>query len=98
MSSKLKKAHRTHALDQRAGAGYPAGATDPAAHAVGGGDEAVRLYRELCRLVPDQGERAASLGVDAHLDESWRQGHMLPLLRAHRRALAAAIRAVADRS
>jgi hypothetical protein len=98
MGSQLKKAHRTHALDQRAGTAYPAGATEPAAHAAAGSDEAARLYRQLCRLVPDPGERAALLGIDPRLDESWQRGQMLPLLRAHRRALAAAIRAVADRS
>jgi hypothetical protein len=97
MGSQLKKAHRTHALDQRAGTAYPAGATDPAAHETGGGDEAARLFRQLCQLVPDPGERAARLGIDPRLDESWRRGQMHPLLRAHRRALVAAIRAVANR-
>jgi hypothetical protein len=95
MGSQLKKAHRTHAFDQRAGTSYPATAPAPAAHEAAGGDEAARLFWQLCRLVPDAGERAARLGIDPRLDECWRRGQMHPLLRAHRRALAAAVRAVA---
>jgi hypothetical protein len=90
MSTTIKRAHRTHALAQPAGSGYPqkggsAGGADDA------GDEAVRLFRELCDLVRDPADRAGLIGVSTDQDEAWRDGKQLPVLRARRRAIAAAL-------
>ncbi len=90
MPSRLKRAHRTHALDQRAGEPYPR----PVA---GGGtrrdgDERVlRLYAQLCERVPDSSKRAELLGASAELEAAWRRGAALPALRARRRALERAV-------
>jgi len=90
VGSQMKKAHRTHALAQPAGAAYP---HEPA---VGGSPgppsgEAERLFAELCRRVPDARARAALLGVPVRQDEGWRDGRQLPVLRARRKSLAAAL-------
>jgi hypothetical protein len=90
VGSQLKKSHRTHALAQPAGADYPhepAGSVSPGSPS----GEAERLYAELCRRVPDASERAALLGVPVELDEAWRNARQLPLLRARRKALSAAV-------
>ena len=91
MGSQLKRAHRTHALAQPAGVSYPgaAGGDGPGAARK---DEALRLFAELCALVPDPAERAALVGATLDLDAAWRGGRRLPLLSARRRTLRAALR------
>jgi hypothetical protein len=54
-------------------------------------DEAERLFAELCERIPDVRARAAMIGVPVELDQAWRGGRQLPILRAHRKALAAAV-------
>ena len=90
MGSQLKKAHRTHALAQPAGAGYPHEAAKSGAPGSPSG-EAERLYAELCRRVPAASDRATLLGVPVEQDAAWHNGRQLPLLRARRKALAAAV-------
>lgn len=90
MGSQLKKAHRTHALAQPAGTGYPheqAASGTPASRT----GEAERMFAELCERVPSARERAAMLGVSVRQDEAWRNGRQLPTLRASRKALGAAL-------
>ena len=57
------------------------------------GDEASRLFAELCERVPDAEARASLVGVTVELDEAWRQGKRLPLLRAHRKRIERALNA-----
>jgi hypothetical protein len=92
VASQLKRAHRTHALAQRAGEPYP-GRPSPA----GGGDRpedavVLRLYRELCAKLPDPADRAHRIGVPHATVAAWDTGRALPLLRAHRRPLERALR------
>ena len=90
MSTTIKRAHRTHALAQPAGSGYPL--KDGSAGGAGdAGDEAARLFNELCDLVPDPAERAGLIGASAVQDAAWRDGKQMPVLRARRRAIAAAL-------
>jgi hypothetical protein len=49
------------------------------------------LFNELCDLVPDPAERAGLIGVSAAQDAAWRDGKQMPVLRARRRAIAAAL-------
>lgn len=90
MSSKLKKAHKTHALAQTAGVDYVAAAKGGRAGA-NESDPALRAYVELCAKVPDPAERARLLGVGAELEEAWARGERLPLLRARRAAVVRAL-------
>ena len=90
MSTTIKRAHRTHALVKPAGSAYPQ--KDGSARDAGdAGDEAVRLFDELCDLVPDPAERAGMIGVSTDMDRAWRDGKQMPVLRARRRAIAAAL-------
>ena len=92
--SSFNRAHRTQAFDQPAGEHYPRGVAD--AGAPGGApasDEAARLFGELCERVPDAATRAFLIGVSVALDEAWRQGKRLPVLRAHRKRLERALSA-----
>jgi len=41
--------------------------------------------------VPDPAERAGLIGVSAAQDAAWRDGKQMPVLRARRRAIAAAL-------
>ena len=95
-SSLFKKAHKTHSLAQRAGVPYPnepAGAS-AAGHAPGSSaDSVLAQFAELCELVPEAASRAALLGVPPDLDEAWQHGKRLPLLRARRKEVQAALRA-----
>jgi len=90
MSTTIKRAHRTHALAQPAGSGYPR-KEGSAGGASDAGDEALRLFGELCDLVPDPAERAALIGVGTDQDAAWCDGKQMPVLRAQRRAIAAAL-------
>jgi hypothetical protein len=90
VGSQLKKAHRTHALAQPAGAGYPHEAAVsgmPASRT----SQAERMFAELCRRLPNARERAAMLGVSVRQDEAWQHGRQLPTLRAYRRAVGEAL-------
>lgn len=90
MGSQLKKAHRTHALAQPAGAPYPHDAiVTGTSHDAS--SQAERLYAELCRRVPSADDRAALLGVTLEQDTAWRNGQQLRVLRARRKSLAAAV-------
>jgi hypothetical protein len=90
VGSQLKKAHRTHALAQPAGAPYPHDAIAPRTpHDAS--SQAERLFAELCRRVPNADDRAALLGVAVEQDAAWRNGQQLPILRARRKSLAAAV-------
>jgi hypothetical protein len=93
VGSQLKKAHRTHALAQPAGSEYP---HEPSGTAAGAGsaDEAERLFVELCERVPSPSDRAELIGVSMELDEAWRNGRKLPILRAQRKRLTASLDAV----
>jgi hypothetical protein len=90
VGSQLKKAHKTHALAQPAGAAYP---HESIANEVPGSpsDQAERLFAELCQLLPSAPDRSAMLGVPVEQDEAWRNGRQLPILRAYRKMLAAAL-------
>jgi hypothetical protein len=90
VGSQLKKAHRTHALAQPAGAAYPHDSAESVTPGSPSG-EAERLYAELCRRVPGPEDRAAMLVVPLEQDDAWRGGRQLPLLRARRKSLAAAL-------
>ena len=96
VGSQLKKAHRTHALAQPAGSEYPHEPSGTAGVA-GSADEAERLFVELCDRVPSPSDRAELLGVTLELDEAWRSGRKLPILRARRKQLAAALAAARTR-
>lgn len=80
-------------VDQRA---QPAGvpAHDPN---LGGGNltppdrVALALHARLCELIPDASARAGLLGVPEGVDAAWVAGRMLPVLRAHTKALDAAV-------
>jgi hypothetical protein len=96
VGSQLKKAHRTHALAQPAGSSYPQGSNGPGG-AAGPADEAERLFAELCDRVPSAPDRAALLEVSPELDEAWREGRKLPILRARRKQLAASLAAARKR-
>jgi hypothetical protein len=90
VGSQLKKAHKTHALAQPAGVEYPhesiPSGIDGSPH-----DEAERLFREICRLVPKPSDRAELLGVSLKQENAWQNGQQLPILRAQRKALATAL-------
>jgi hypothetical protein len=92
--SRFKRAHRTHAFDQRPGEVYPqSGAEEVGPSGAPGDDEASRLFAELCERVPDAATRAALIGVSVSLDEAWRRRQRLPILRAHRKSVERAVRA-----
>jgi hypothetical protein len=89
MGSQLKRAHKTHALAQPAGASYPQksiGSRRPYPST-----EAEALFTELCQRMPDPFDRAKLLDVSVQEDEAWRSGRRLPTLLARRRTLAAAL-------
>jgi hypothetical protein len=90
VGSQLKKAHRTHGLAQLAGSEYPHKPSGTAA-AAGSAGEAERLFIELCDRVPSASERAELVGVSVELDEAWRNGRKLPILRAQRKRLTASL-------
>jgi hypothetical protein len=92
MSSRFKKAHRTHALARRAGESYPGqiAGTDRVRGDADG--HLLALFCELCSRVPEAGDRAGLLGVSSELEAAWQRGTALPLLRAHRKALERALR------
>jgi len=94
MPSRLKRAHKTHALAQRAGEPYQHPSQGQPAGGRGGGSDVSALYAQLCERVPDAGRRVALLGVSAKLEAAWQQGSGLPALRAHRRALERALASV----
>jgi hypothetical protein len=87
MPSRFKRAHKTHALAQPAGEGYPHSAGGQMPGRSDADAEALRLFDELCAVVSDSSLRVNLLGVSPELDEAWQRGASLPLLRAHRRAL-----------
>lgn len=92
-TSRFKRAHKTHAFNQPAGAPYP----DRTAEGLGPSttrseDVALTLFAELCERVPDAATRASLLGVATTLDEAWLRGERLPVLRAHRRRLERALK------
>jgi hypothetical protein len=91
MPSTYKRAHRTHALAQRAGESYPHVGPGQALDRAQDG-RLFGLYRELCGLAPDPVERAGILGVSPEIQAAWERGAALPLLRAHRRTIERAIR------
>ena len=95
MGSQLKRAHRTHALAQPAGISYPHGEMGDGVQTGRGAGEAEHLFAELCGLVPDAVARSRLLGVELVVDQAWRAGRLLPLLRTRRRSLAAAVRSLA---
>lgn len=96
MSSKFKRAHKTHALAQPAGVRYPHigrdGLIDTEADSADG--RLVQRFQTLCALVQNIDERARLLGVSVEVDAAWQVGKALPLLRAHTKMLE---RVLADR-
>ena len=93
MPSRNKRAHKTHAFGQRAGEPYPHGHADEVAPgSTSAEDEASKLFTELCERMPDAETRASSIGVSVALDEAWRRGERLPILRAHRKSIERALR------
>jgi hypothetical protein len=97
LSSRFKKAHKTHALDQRAGARYPGPASDGAAPAreVSNDEAFLQRFQELCERLPDANERAARLHASVELDAAWQRAERLPLLSARRKLLERALRTLA---
>jgi hypothetical protein len=91
--SSFKRAHRTHAFDQPAGSTYPKLAAEGGPGGVQSNDEAWRLFTELCERMPDAAARASAIGVSPALEEAWRRGERLPVLRAHRKSIERALRA-----
>ncbi|MGH3065400.1 MAG: hypothetical protein ACRDOF_03780, partial [Gaiellaceae bacterium] len=67
-SSRFKKAHRTHALAQRAGVPYPHQPPSQAGPAAGADSQVLALLAKLRVLVPDGTERAKLLGVGNELE------------------------------
>jgi hypothetical protein len=90
--SSFKRAHRTHAFDQRPGDPYPHLAAEGGPGGLQSSDEAWRLFTELCERVPEATARAAAIGVSPALEEAWRRGERLPVLRAHRKSIERALR------
>jgi hypothetical protein len=90
--SSFKRAHRTHAFDQRPGATYPQLVADGGPGGVHSSDESWKLFTKLCERVPDATARASAIGVSPALEEAWRRGERLPVLRAHRKSIERALR------
>lgn len=92
--SSFSRPHRTQPFDQPAAEHLPPDVADAATpgHAPAR-DEASRLFGELCERVPDAATRAALVGISVELDEAWRQGKGLPVLRAHRKKIERALNA-----
>lgn len=89
-------ADNTNRLDQNAQpAGVPAhGASRGGSSSGGTADQQLfTLHERLCELVPEPAERAALLNLPVSVDQAWRDGRMMPVLRAQRKA----IQAVVDR-
>jgi hypothetical protein len=91
--SPFKRPHRTHAFGQRPGEPYPQVVADGGPGGLHSSDESWRLFTELCELVPDATARASAIGVSPALEEAWRRGERLPVLRAHRKSIERALRA-----
>ncbi len=88
MSSRFKKAHKTHGFAQPAGVPYPHLVKGELAGSRAGTDEQLlQRFVALCKLVEDETERAGMLGVTVRVDAAWCEGKMLPLLRARRKAI-----------
>jgi hypothetical protein len=94
MPSRFKRAHKTHALAQRAGEPYPRPSQGQAAGGRGSGSDVLALFAQLRERVPDAARRAELLGVSEKLEAAWQQGSALPALRARRRALERALESV----
>jgi hypothetical protein len=94
MASQFKRAHRTHALAQRAGEAYP-GKRYPGAADASGDAGALDRFRELSARVLDPLDRARLLGVPPETIAAWDAGRAMPLLRAHRRTIERALRRLA---
>jgi hypothetical protein len=90
--SSFNRAHRTQAFDQRPGGAYPHLAADGGPGGVHSSDESWRLFTELCERMPDAAARASAIGVSPALEEAWRRGERLPVLRAHRKSVERALR------
>jgi hypothetical protein len=91
VSSRFKKAHRTHALAQPAGEPYPHLAAERSGRRLGADDQLLLRLAELRSRVPDVTERAALLGVSPELVAAWDRGAALPMLRARRKTLVDAL-------
>jgi hypothetical protein len=92
--SSFSRPHRTQPFDEPAAEHVPPDTADAAAPGrTPVSDEATRLFTELCERVPDAAERAALVGVSVEVDEMWRQGKALPVLRAHRKKIERALNA-----
>ena len=97
MSSSFKKAHKTHALAQRAGVAYPhLDAGELAGLRTGADERLLQQFLAICELVEDSTQRAEMLGVAARVDAAWREGKMLPLLRARRKAIERSLQGLHD--
>ena len=94
MSSRAKRAHKTHALAQRAGDAYPHLSRDQVAGGGGGASDVLALFAQFCERVPNADQRAELLGVSAKLEVAWQQGSALPALRARRKALERALASI----
>jgi hypothetical protein len=92
--SRNKRAHKTHAFNQRAGKAYANGGDEGLdLSIVRSGEIVLSLFAELCERVSDSATRASLLGVGTELDEAWLRGERLPVLRAHRKRLEQALHA-----
>jgi len=96
--SSFKKAHKTHAFAQPAGVPYPhRNESEPAGLRGSSDDEHLLLqFLAICELVDDSTERTRMLGVSLPVDMAWREGKMLPLLRAQRKSIELALRELRD--
>ena len=92
--SSFSRPHRTQPFDQPAAEHLPPDVADTTGPGrAPAGDEASRLFAELCEQVPDAETRASLVGVSVEVDEAWRQGKRLPVLRAHRKRIERALNA-----
>lgn len=80
-------------IDQSAQpAGMPAGAGARGGRSNDPGIQALLdVHDRLCELEPDVAERAALLGITPEVDAAWREGRMLPVLRARGSAMRKAV-------
>ena len=93
----MSNAGKPNSIDQRA---QPAGVPrndanlDGVTGAAPADQRLFDLHHRLCELIEDADERVERLGIPAAVDAAWREGRMLPVLRAHGKKLQLAIASI----